>query len=100
MLVGVVAQAAGSKIVNHSGVPIDELNVSAPGTNQWGPNLLEGVKEGALDHGKSLTVKGLSDGIYDFQIAAPDEAIFCTIRNVVVKNSIAVLNQKMGKACK
>lgn len=94
------AQAAGTKIINHSGLPIDELSVSAPGANQWGANLLEGVKEGALDSGKSLVVKGLADGTYDFQISAPDEAVFCTMPNVTVKKGVALLDKKMGKTCK
>lgn len=100
LVAATAAQAAGTKIVNHSGVPIDELSVSVPGANQWGPNLLEGAKEGALDSGKSLVVKGLADGTYDFQISAPDEAVFCTMEKVVVKKGVALLDQKMGKACK
>jgi hypothetical protein len=94
------AHAADTKIINHSGLPIDELSVSSPGTNQWGPNLLEGVKEGALDSGKSHVVKDLADGTYDFQISAPDEAVFCIMSKVVVKKGVALLDKKMGKACK
>ena len=94
------ALSAGTKIINRSGVPVDELAVSAPGTKQWGANLLDGTKDGVLDNGKSYTVKDLGDGIYDFQIAAPDEAIFCVMPNVVVKKGVATLTQAMGKACK
>jgi hypothetical protein len=94
------AQASAAKIVNRSGVPIDELSIATPGTKEWGPNLLEGVKEGALDSGKTLLVKGISDGTYDFQISAPDEAIFCTMEKVTVSNGTALLTKTMGKACK
>ena len=94
------AHAAETKIVNQSGLPIDELSVAAPGSNKWGPNLLEGAKEGALDSGKSLTVKEIADGVYDFQLSAPDEGIMCVMKKVHVKKGVATLDTKMGKACK
>jgi hypothetical protein len=94
------AFAAGAKIVNHSGLPIDELSVSAPGAKQWGDNLLKGTKEGVLDDGKTYTVKGLKDGTYDFQISAPDEAVFCVMPAVTVKGGAATLTADMGKTCK
>lgn len=93
------AYAAGTKIVNQSGLPIDELAVAAPGSGQWGKNLMEGAKEGSLDSGKSYVVNGLKNGVYDFQLSAPDEAIFCTMKNVSVKSGVAKLTKEMAKAC-
>lgn len=95
-----VAQAAETKITNNSGLPIDELAVSAPGAAKWGANLLEGAKEGSLDSGSSYAVKDLPDGTYDFQISAPDEGVLCTMPNVVVAKGEAVLDAAMGKTCK
>jgi hypothetical protein len=94
------AFAAGAKIVNHSGLPIDELSVSTPGAKQWGDNLLKGTKEGVLDDGKTYLVKGLKDGTYDFQISAPDEAVFCVMPAVTVKSGGVTLTADMGKTCK
>ena len=93
------AYAAGTKIVNQSGLPIDELVVASPGSGQWGKNLMEGAKEGSLDSGKSYVVGNLKDGVYDFQLSAPDEAVFCTMKNVSVKGGVAKLTKKMAKAC-
>lgn len=95
------ASASEAMVANHSGLPIDELSVSAPGQKAWGPNLLDGVAEGALDDGKSLTVAGLKEGTWDFKIDAPDEGISCVIPNVTVGKGGAVdLTPDLGKACK
>ena len=48
------AFAAGLTVTNHSGLPIDELTVSAAGKNAFGANLMDGIKEGALDDGKTV----------------------------------------------
>jgi hypothetical protein len=90
----------GVKVSNHSGLPIDELFAAAPGTTNWGKNLLEGVAEGALDTGKTYAVSGLSDGTYDLKLSAPDEMVLCTIKNVKVKGGKVDLTPALGKACK
>ena len=94
------AFAAGTKIANHSGKPIDELFASAPGAAKWGENLMKGMKEGSLDDGKEATVADLKDGTYDLQISAPDEGVLCVISNVTVANGAATLTPEMGAACK
>ena len=50
--------ADATKITNNSGLPIDELFSAAPGTKDWGKNILDGVAEGALDSGKSVEIAG------------------------------------------
>ncbi len=100
VLLAGAANATGIKIHNNSGLPIDELFVSAPGKKAWGANLLEGVPEGALDSGKSVQVAGLKAGTYDFRVSAPDEGVLCYMKNVKVKGSSLDLTAAMGKACK
>lgn len=100
MVMASSAFAAGLTVTNHSGLPIDELTVSAAGKNAFGANLMDGVKEGALDDGKTVTIAALADGTYDFKISAPDEGVLCTIKNVAVKSSKVTLTKKEGKACK
>lgn len=92
--------ASGLTVTNHSGLPIDELTVSPAGKNTFGANLMDGVKEGALDDGKTVTIGALPDGKYDFKISAPDEGVLCTISGVTVKGSKVTLTKKEGKACK
>ncbi len=95
------AYAGAAMVANHSGLPIDELSVSEPGKKAWGPNLLDGVAEGALDDGKSLAVAGLKEGVWDLKIDAPDEGVSCVIANVTVGKGGAVdLTPELGKACK
>ncbi|MFO1034302.1 MAG: hypothetical protein U1E15_09600 [Hyphomicrobiales bacterium] len=90
--------ASGVKVTNNSGLPIDELFAAAPGTTDWGKNLLDGVAEGALDSGKAYNVAGLADGKYDLKISAPDEAVLCTMKDVEVKGGAVELTPDMGKA--
>jgi hypothetical protein len=92
--------AIGVTVVNNSGLPIDELYASAPGKNDWGSNLLEGVAEGALDSGKSLTVTALTDGTYDLRISAPDEGVLCAMQKVTIRRHTVELTPDMGKACR
>ena len=94
------AFAAGLTVTNHSGLPIDELTVSAAGANAFGANLMDGIKEGALDDGKTVTIAELADGTYDFKISAPDEGVLCTIKDVKVAGSKVELTPEQGKACK
>ena len=82
IVVASTAYAAGTMVTNHSGLPIDELFASEAGKNAFGANLMEGIKEGALDDGKSVEVAEVADGTYDFKISAPDEGVLCTIKNV------------------
>jgi len=100
MVMASSAFAAGLTVTNHSGLPIDELTVSAAGKNAFGANLMDGIKEGALDDGKTVTIAALADGTYDFKVSAPDEGVLCTIKNVAVKGSKVTLTAKEGKACK
>ena len=94
------AYAAGLTVTNHSGLPIDELTASPAGKNTFGANLMDGIKEGALDDGKTVTIAELADGKYDFKISAPDEGVLCTIKDVTVKGSKVTFTKKEGKACK
>ena len=94
------AFAAGTMIVNNSGLPIDELSASAPGQKAWGANLMEGLGEGALEPGMKHEVASIADGVYDLRISAPDEGILCYMSNVEIKNGAAELTPEMGKACK
>jgi hypothetical protein len=94
------AFAAGITVTNHSGLPIDELFASAPGAGSFGANLMEGIAEGALDDGKTVTIAELADGAYDLKISAPDEGVLCTIANVDVKGGSVELTAEQGKACK
>ena len=92
--------ASGLTVTNHSGLPIDELTASPAGKDTFGANLMDGVKEGALDDGKTVTIAELADGKYDFKISAPDEGVLCTIKDVTVKGSKVTFTKKEGKACK
>lgn len=94
------AFAAGLTVTNHSGLPIDELTVSAAGKNAFGANVMEGVKEGALDDGKTVTIGEVADGVWDFKISAPDEGVLCTIPNVKVEGGKVELTPDLGKACR
>ncbi len=94
------AFAAGLAVTNQSGIPMDELYASPVGKNSFGANLMEGVKDGALDNGRTAVLAALADGTYDFKVAAPDEGIECTIKAVAVKGSKLVFTKKEGKACK
>ena len=87
MVMASSAFAAGLTVTNHSGLPIDELTVSAAGANAFGANLMDGIKEGALDDGKTVAIAELADGTYDFKISAPDEGVLCTIKDVKVAGS-------------
>lgn len=100
MMMASSAFAAGLTVTNHSGLPIDELTVSAAGANAFGANLMDGVKEGALDDGKTVTIAELADGTYDFKISAPDEGVLCTIANVKVEGAKVELTADQGKSCK
>jgi hypothetical protein len=100
MLMATSAFAAGLTVSNHSGLPIDELTASPAGKNTFGANLMDGIKEGALDDGKTVTIAELADGKYDFKLSAPDEGILCTIKDVAVKGSKVTFSKKEGKACK
>src|SRR6476620_10775378 len=62
MLMATSAFAAGLTVTNHSGLPIDELTASPAGKNTFGANLMDGIKEGALDDGKTVTIAALADG--------------------------------------
>jgi hypothetical protein len=92
--------ASGPTVTNNSGLPIDELFVSAPGKAAFGANLMEGIKEGALDDGKTVEISAVADGVYDFRLSAPDESVLCTIANVEVKGNKLTLTAEHGKACK
>ena len=92
--------ATKTTISNNSCLPIDELFSAAPGTKNWGANILEGVPEGALDSGKTLQVANLADGTYDLRVSAPDEGVLCYMENVTVKDHKVDLTPDMGKACK
>jgi hypothetical protein len=94
------AFAGGPKIINHSGVPIDELYASQPGKKAWGANLLDGAKEGSLEDGMEYVVAGLSDGTYDLRVEAPDEGISCVMPTVSVKSGTAMLTPEIAKGCK
>ena len=100
MLAASTAFAAGLTVTNHTGLPIDELYASPAGKNQFGANLMEGVKEGALDNGKTVAVASVAPGVYDFRLSAPDEGVLCTISNVKVKGGKLEFTPKQGKACK
>jgi hypothetical protein len=94
------AFAAGLTVTNHSGLPIDELFASPAGGASFGANLMEGIKEGALDDGKTVAVAELADGTYDFKLSAPDEGVLCTIAGVDVKGGVVEFTAEQGKACK
>lgn len=94
------AFAANTKIVNNSGLPIDELMAAAPGTKDWGKNLMEGMAEGSLEAGMTAEVAELADGTYDLRISAPDEGILCYMSNVEIKSGAVELTPEHGKACK
>lgn len=94
------ALAAGVKVTNNSGLPIDELFLSEPGKKAWGDNIMAGIAEGALDNGKTVELNGLADGTYDLRISAPDEGVLCYMENVTVKGDTLELTPEMGKACK
>jgi hypothetical protein len=100
MMLASSAFAAGLTVTNHSGLPIDELYASAAGKSAFGANLMEGVKEGALDDGKTVTIAALDDGMYDFKLSAPDEGVLCTIMGVEVKGGTVEFTPDQGKACK
>ena len=100
MVMASSAFAAGLTVTNHSGLPIDELTVSAAGKNTFGANLMDGIKEGALDDGKTVTIADLADGTWDSKISAPDEGVLCTISNVKVEGSKVELTPDLGKACR
>jgi hypothetical protein len=95
------ALASETTIHNNSGVPIDELYFSAPGKKVWSTNLIEGAPEGSLDSGKSYKVSGLTDGVWDLRIEAPDEGVSCVMPKVEIKAGSKVeLTDALGKACK
>ncbi len=94
------AFAAQTLVVNNSGLPIDELFVSAPGAKHWSSNLMEKIPEGALDSGKKVVIAGLENGTFDLRISAPDEGVLCYMENVTVAGGRVELTPKMGKACK
>lgn len=94
------AFAGGLTVTNNSGLPIDELFASAAGKGAFGANLMEGIAEGALDDGKTVTIAALDDGAYDLKISAPDEGVLCTIANVQVAGGAVTLTAEQGKACK
>ncbi|MEI8179447.1 MAG: hypothetical protein WCG38_12450 [Aestuariivirga sp.] len=94
------AFAAGLTVTNNSGLPFDELSASPAGKNTFGANLMDGIKEGALDNGKTVAIAALPDGMYDFKVSAPDEGILCTISNVEVKGSKVEFTAELGKTCK
>jgi hypothetical protein len=100
MMLASSAFAAGLTVTNHSGLPIDELFASPAGKGAFGANLMEGVKEGALDDGKTVTIAALADGDYDFKLSAPDEGVLCTIKGVNVKGGAIEFTPDEGKACK
>ena len=100
LAIATTAYAAGVTVTNHSGLPIDELFVSAPGKDAFGANLMEGVKEGALDDGKTVAISEVAIGTYDFKISAPDEGVLCTIKDVKVEGSKVEFTAELGKACK
>lgn len=92
--------ATGTKVINNSGLPIDELSIAAPGTTKWSPNLMKDIPEGALDSGKQVVIAGLKDGTFDLRISAPDEGVFCTMKHVAIKKRAVELTPEMGKTCK
>ena len=94
------AFAAGTKVTNNSGLPIDEMFLSEPGKQAWGKNIMEGIAEGALDTGKSVEINEFADGTYDIRISAPDEGVLCYMQGVEVKGGAVEFSPEMGKACK
>jgi hypothetical protein len=96
----VLAAASGLTVINHSGLPIDELYVSAPGKAKFGKNLMEGIGEGMLDDGKTATVAAVADGTYDVRVSAPDEGVLCVIPKAHVKGGKLDLTPALGKTCK
>ena len=91
------AFAAGLTVTNHCGLPIDELFASAAGKDAFGANLMEGIKEGALDDGKTVEIAAVADGTYDFKISAPDEGVLCTIKGVEVKGGTLEFTAEAGQ---
>ena len=100
MMLASAAFAAGLTVTNHSGLPIDELFASPAGKGAFGPNLMDGIKEGALDDGKTVMIAALADGKYDFKVSAPDEGVLCTIKDIEVKGGMIEFTPDEGKACK
>ena len=100
LVVASSAFAGGLTVTNNSGLPLDELFASAAGQNAFGANLMEGIKEGALDEGKTVAVAELADGTYDFKLSAPDEGVLCTISGVKVEGAKVAFTPEQGKACK
>lgn len=100
MMTAPCAFAAGLTVTNHSGLPIDELFASPAGKGAFGANLMEGVKEGALDDGKTAAVSEVAAGTYDFKVSAPDEGVLCTIKDVKVEGAELTLTAEQGNACK
>lgn len=100
LVLATAAYAGGLTVTNHSGLPIDELSASPAGKNAFGANLMEGIKEGALDDGKTVAIAALADGEYDFKLSAPDEGVLCTISAVKVKGGKVEFTPEQGKACK
>ncbi len=95
------ALASDTTIHNNSGVPIDELYVSAPGQQTWSANLIEGAPEGSLDSGRSYVVSGLASGVWDLRIEAPDEGVSCVMPKVKVRaGSKLELTKALGSSCK
>ncbi|MFT3988712.1 hypothetical protein [Aestuariivirga sp.] len=93
------ASAAGIKVTNHSGLPIDEMFVSKPGKKAWGKNIMEAIPDGALDDGKSVVIPALKEGTFDLRISAPDDGVLCYMRNVTIKAPALELTPAMGKSC-
>jgi hypothetical protein len=100
MLIATSAFAAGLTVTNNSGLPIDELFASPAGKGNFGANLMEGIKEGALDDGKTVSISALADGMYDFKVSAPDEGVLCTIKDVKVEAAKITFTAAEGKSCK
>ena len=93
------AFAAGTKVANNSGLPIDELSAASPGSKDWGKNLMEGMGEGSLEAGMTAVVAALADGVYDLRVSAPDEGVLCYMSKVEIKDSAVELTPDMGKTC-
>ena len=95
-----MAKDEGIPFLNHSGLAISGMSLSAPGAEHWGPDLFAGNGDGTIDTGKSRAINGLRIGVFDIKITISGKSPACIIRNVVVSKSGLLLDKKMVQVCK